>query len=270
MTGITGHYGQPQLIERIDAGIRAAGKDPAQVVSEDLGPVDQFHTRGTEATLALAAIAELQPEERVLDLGGGIGGGARLLAKRFGARVTVVDLTPEYCEVGEILTRRQGLSERVRFLTGDAVDPPVPPGSFDVVWTQHSTMNIPDKDGLYRAARRSLRPGGRFAMHEIMAGPEQPVYFPVPWAPGPEISFLRPPDEVRASLQRADFRETVWRDVTQETIDWLRTRMAAAAAAGPAPIGLHLLLGDRFPPAFQNIVRNFEENRIRVVEAVLT
>ena len=106
--------------------MRAAGKDPDRLAPEDLAPVDQFHIGGRDATLELAKLAGLAPGLEVLDVGGGLGGPARTLAAEFGARVTVLDLTEEYCRVGEELTRRTGLADRVHFRHGDALASPSP------------------------------------------------------------------------------------------------------------------------------------------------
>jgi ubiquinone/menaquinone biosynthesis C-methylase UbiE len=94
-------------------------------------------------------------------------------------KVTVLDLTQEYCRVGELLIARTGLSDWVSFQQGSALDMPFPDARFDVVWTQHSSMNIADKARLYAEVRRVLRPAGRLAFHEIMAGPVQPIHFPL-------------------------------------------------------------------------------------------
>ena len=83
----------------------------------------------------------------VLDVGGGLGGPARVLAVEFGCSVTAVDLTPSYVEAARMLTSRLGLQERVRHEVADALDLPFDAGAFDVVWTQNSGMNIADKDG---------------------------------------------------------------------------------------------------------------------------
>jgi ubiquinone/menaquinone biosynthesis C-methylase UbiE len=55
-------------------------------------------------------------------------------------------------------------------------------GEFDAAWTQHASMSISDKPALYAEIRRVLRPGGTFALHDVHAGPVQPIVFPVPWA----------------------------------------------------------------------------------------
>ena len=127
---------------------------------EGLAPLDQLHIRGKEATLDLARLAELTPGMLVLDVGGGIGGPARTLANEFGCVVTVLDLTEEFCRVGEMLTARTGLSDRVTFRPGNALDMPFPSSSFDRVWVQHSSMNIAAKERLFAEIHRVLRPGG--------------------------------------------------------------------------------------------------------------
>lgn len=260
------HYRRPGLLQLIERGLADAGQDPMQPRLEDLAPLDQFHTRGVEATLALASLAGIERGEQVLDLGGGIGGAGRVLAARYGALVTVLELTPDYCAVGKVLTARTGLSARVRHLAGDATNPPLEAGAFDVVWTQHSAMNISHQERLYAAAHLMLRPGGRLALHDVMAGAAQPIHFPMPWAAHPSISHLRPPESVRAAIQAVGFGELHWRDCTRETLEWLQARLAKGGVA--PPVSVHLLLGEGFRTAFENLARNLREDRVRVVEAV--
>ena len=264
---LNAHYGGRDLEAAILAGLRAAGKDGARLHPDDLAAVDQFHLRGKEATLELARLAEVRPGWRVLDLGGGLGGPARTLAAEFDCDVTVLDLTEAYCRVGEMLTRRTGLSARVHFQTGNALAIPFPPASFDCVWTQHSSMNIADKEGLYAEVQRVLRPDGRLALYEIMAGAVQPIHFPVPWARTPTMSFLRSAAEVRALIASGGLPEVSWRDVSPLCTEWIRQRQAAAPAT-PSPLGLHLVLGPVVGVMFKNLTRNLDEQRIAVVEAV--
>jgi SAM-dependent methyltransferase len=211
---LNAHYGGRDLAAAILAGLRAAGKDAERIAPDDLAAVDQFHIRGKEATLELARLAGLTPGVRVLDVGGGLGGPARTLAAEFTCTVAVLDLTEAYCRVGEMLTERTSLSGRVRFHVGNALEMPFPPESFGVVWTQHSSMNILDKARLYAEIHRVLRPGGRLALYEIMAGAVQPVHFPVPWAGMPSMSFLQPPAEVRRLIADGGLTEVTWLDVS--------------------------------------------------------
>ncbi|HSD10765.1 MAG TPA: SAM-dependent methyltransferase, partial [Candidatus Binatia bacterium] len=102
---VAGHYGKEGLLESILEALGAAGKDLDRLTADDLTPFDQFHLRGRDATLELAELAGLGRGQRVLDVGGGIGGPARTLAVA-GCSVTVLDLTEEFCRTGAALTER--------------------------------------------------------------------------------------------------------------------------------------------------------------------
>jgi ubiquinone/menaquinone biosynthesis C-methylase UbiE len=262
------HYRRADLGASILEALRAAGKDPRALTTRDLAPVDQFHVRGREATLDLARLAGVTPETRVLDVGGGLGGPARTLASEFDCTVEVLDITEEYCRAGEMLTALTGLSDRVSFRYGNALDMPYPDASFDVAWTQHSSMNVADKKRLYGEIHRVLRPGGRLALHEILAGPASPIHFPVPWAREPSISHLQPPEKIRALITTTGFVELVWVDETASATRWFRQRSPATSPEDPPPLGLHLLLGEDAAEMFQNLARNLEEHRITILQTV--
>jgi SAM-dependent methyltransferase len=261
------HYGAGDLIGRIRDALRAAGKDVAPT-PDDLAPLDQFHIGGKETTRQLAELAGLHSGQSVLDVGGGIGGPARTLAAVYGCNVTVLDLTEAYCQAGELLTDLTGLTGRVGFRHGNALEMPFPDGHFDLVWTQHSSMNVDDKERLYAEFHRVLRPGGRLAFHEIMAGPVQPIHFPVPWTHDPAFSFLRPPEDVRSSLPRLGFTETAWVDVTPSALAWYQNRTARTADAPPQPLGIHVLIGPEIREMGRNMLRNLQENRVAPIQAV--
>lgn len=118
---ITGHYGWSGLMERIEQEVREHGLDPQRVTVDQLAPVDNYHWHRLAGTLALARLAAITSADRVLDVGGGIGGPARQLAHRFRCQVTVLDLTAEYCTMDETLTTWTRLTDRVSFVCGNAL-----------------------------------------------------------------------------------------------------------------------------------------------------
>src|SRR5215208_4964097 len=140
-----GYWGRAGLGQAILDALAAQGKDLDALTVDDLAPLDQFHGGGKGATQRLARLAELAPGTRVLDVGGGVGGPARTLAARFGCQVTLVDPTESYVLAGQMLTERMGLADRLTHRIGSALDLPFDDGSFDLVWTQNSGMNIADK-----------------------------------------------------------------------------------------------------------------------------
>ena len=105
---VVAHYSHGELLAAILRGLAATGKTTDRIDSDDLAAGDEFHIGGREATSALFDQLDWRPGVQVLDVGCGIGGPARYLARHRGARVTGVDLAPEFVEVARELTRRCG------------------------------------------------------------------------------------------------------------------------------------------------------------------
>jgi len=207
------------------------------------------------ATRLLAKLARITKGERVLDVGCGAGGPSRVLAAKFGAVVTGVDLTAGLIELAQRLGELSGI--QVTFQQADALRLPFDDASFDVVWTQHAASNIADKPRLYAELRRVLRSGGRLAMHDLMQGPTGgPLHMPVPWADSEDETFLADAAELRGLLSASGFRERLWQDRTAATITFFDH------LPPPGSLSLSLVLGERFPEMVGNLRRNLQEGRV--------
>lgn len=267
---VDSHYTVESLDDKILRALQDSGKDLGALTVEDLAPVDNFHMGGLEATQQLLELADPASGSEVLDVGGGLGGPARLLATRLQSAVTVLDATREYCRVGARLTDLLGLGRQVSFRHGDARAMPLADEAFDLVWLQHTNMNIDDKPALFAEVARVLRPGGRLALHEVMTGEVPMNRFPVPWAEEPSMSFLASQERFRSGLAEVGFTEVAWNDVTDASLSWWKRRLAGAAEQpAPPPLGIHLLMGSQTPAMAGNMVQALEDGMITVVQAVL-
>lgn len=266
---INDHYSPNNLIATIEGYLETVTKESAGSIP-DLAALDQFHVGGKLATMTLANLAGINKDMQILDLGGGLGGPARTLAREFGAKVTVLDLTEEYCRAGELLTLHTGLNSLVTFQCGNMLSLPFADDSFDIVWTQHSSMNISDKKQLYTNIKRVLRPQGKFVFHEWMLGNVQPIIFPVPWAREASISFLEPPNSIYNLLVGLGFEPQVWQNISDKMLNWLEEQLANIKKQGMPPIGLHMLLGTEWKEMRENLYRNLAEDRGAIYYGIFT
>jgi ubiquinone/menaquinone biosynthesis C-methylase UbiE len=263
------HYAPHDLEVAVLNALVAAGKDPDRLVLEDLSAIDEFHIRGRKATSDLASRLKLIASTQVLDAGCGLGGASRYLAAEYGCKVTGVDITEPYCRVATMLAMRLGLADRVSYRHCDALAMPFADASFDVVWTQHATMNISDKFSFYEEILRVLKPGGVLASYDILSGTGGDVYYPVPWARDTATSFLVSPKQMRNVLEDVGFEIEYWQDTTEIGRCWFKRMGDKLRNQGVPPLGIHILLGDDFQAMAQNQVRNLEEDRISLIEAVV-
>lgn len=133
------------------------------------GPEDTIRDASRRTVAAMAErLPALGPEHRVLDLGAGFGGAARYLARRFGCRVTCLNLSQVENAHNEALTAEAGLQDRVRVVHGSFDAIPEPDASHDVVWSQDAFLHAPDRARVLGEAARVLKPGGRLIFTDPM------------------------------------------------------------------------------------------------------
>lgn len=254
-SNIVEHYGAGELRAAIVAGIQALGKTTSTVTVDDLGPVDEFHIGGRAATTALCDRLGIGPESDVLDIGCGIGGAARHLASTVGCQVTGIDLVPGYIDVARELTDWTGLTDQISYEVGSALGLPIEDSSFDVATLLHVGMNIEDKQQLFTEVRRVLRADGMFGVYDVMRTAEGDLGFPVPWASDSSTSFVEDIHTYETALTAAGFEIVEIRDRSNFALEFFASlRQRTAELGGPAPLGLHVIIGSATPDKIGNMV----------------
>jgi SAM-dependent methyltransferase len=263
---VASYYTRGRLENSILEALTRAGKDLANLTHGDLAALDEFHAGGREATQELAAQMELRPGLHLLDVGSGIGGPARYFAAEHRCRVTGVDLTEEFVSVSRSLTHRTKLDNAVEFLHGSALALPFGTAYFDPAYTIHAGMNIADTPGLFREVRRVLKPGGLFAIFDLMRTAEGPIRYPVPWALTAETSFVAHVNGYRDTLTATGFHVTCERHRGAFVLEFTQRMMARVAQSGPPALGLHLLMGEPTKVMLGNVQAMIQEGILAPVE----
>jgi tocopherol O-methyltransferase len=174
----------------------------------------------------LAERVQIQPGERVLDAGCGVGGSSLWLAAERGAEVIGITLVARQVTMARHYAAQRGLAERASFEQADFTATPFPDASFDIVWAVESLCHAPDKAAFYREAARLLRPGGRVVVADFVrvARPVDPIGEKLlhEWLEGWAVPDIDTPGEHLGHLAAAGFAEPRLDDVTAHTRPSLR------------------------------------------------
>ncbi|MFW5834636.1 MAG: class I SAM-dependent methyltransferase [Pseudomonadota bacterium] len=119
----------------------------------------------TRLAIRLSGLADAR-DLTIADVGCGSGASTFVLAHDLDARVTAVDLLPEFLAVLEAAAQRNGLGDRIETLVAPMDALPFGPNTFDAIWSEGAVYTIGFENGI-RAWRRFLKPGGILAVSEL-------------------------------------------------------------------------------------------------------
>jgi 27-O-demethylrifamycin SV methyltransferase len=130
---------------------------------------DDTLRRATDALVdTMAALAPIDSNTSLLDVGCGIGTPAFRLAERNGCTISAISVSARGIALATEASRRRGLSNKVAFHQRDALDNRFPEASFDVVWVMESSHLMRDKQLLCAENHRVLRPGGTMLLCDLI------------------------------------------------------------------------------------------------------
>lgn len=265
---IAEHWGTGDIYALITSALSKTGKSLDSVTVEDLAPVDHFHARGFPATQELADRLPIKPGQHILDIGCGLGGPARYIAKRFQCRVSGIDITPSFVEAANKLTVLVGMEAQVKIELGDGQNLPYASSSFDGAYTQHVTMNVPDRSRFFAEAWRVLKPGAFFALTEHGLGPTGHPHHPVPWSANGSGAYLVTPAETRTLLEQAGFEDIVIEDTGAKYLAGYKAVIEKAEGGTLPDFGTHILMGETALQKTRNSARNIEEGRTHPIQVI--
>jgi len=264
---IKNHYLKEELYEDILKRLIEQEIAFDKVKRSDIAGVDEFHVRGAAVSKELADSVDLKGVS-VLDVGCGLGGPCRMLADEYNCQTTGIDLSSEYIRTATKLSQLVNLNEKTIFIQGDATQLPFEDNAFDVVWTQHVQMNIPDKKKFYSEINRVLKTGGYFLFYDILKKGEGEILYPMPWATNENLSFLFKEAEMDIILKELGLTKEQSINQTEAGIAFFNALVARLKEFGPPKMGLNVLMGETTKPKLMNLLNHLKNGELELKSGV--
>lgn len=261
------HYLKEGLYEDIINRLKAQGIALENVKRADLAGVDEFHVRGAAVSKELANGVNLNGLN-VLDVGCGLGGPCRMLAEEYNCQTTGIDLSREYIRTAIKLAELVNLDSKTTFIQGDATELPFADNSFEIVWTQHVQMNVPNKSKFYSEINRVLKTGGHFLFYEILKKGDSPIQYPMPWASVADHSFLFQAAAMEGYLKELGLTKEQSTNQTQAGIAFFEALLDKLQKSGPPKIGLNVLMGETTKSKLMNLMEHLKNGALELQSGV--
>ena len=256
------------VFSRVHQAMSETGLINKKLEIEELFPIDQYHARGIAATVDLGKRMPISKNQKIIDIGCGLGGPARYYAKEFKCFITGIDITPSFIEIGNEFNRLTSMSDNVELLVGNGEVLNFENETFDGAYSQHVTMNISNREKFFSEAFRVLKKDSFFAFTEHGLGPEGNPIFPLPWANSLEMSFLLPPQKTISILKDTGFSDIKIIETAEKYISGYEKLIKLKSENKKPVLGIHVIGGDSMNERSKNSMESIKENRTLPFEIV--
>ncbi|MEE9573418.1 MAG: class I SAM-dependent methyltransferase [Candidatus Neomarinimicrobiota bacterium] len=266
---VSEHYLHGDLLKAIQGALPKLGKTIDSITIEDLAPVDEFHIGGRQATEHFLKQLNFSEQDHILDVGCGLGGASRYVAKKYNNHVTGIDLTEEYIATGNTLCAWVKLDKHISLYQGSVLSMSFQDETFDGAYMMHVGMNIEDKAQLFKEIYRVLLPGTSLGVYDVMRNKDGELTYPVPWATENNTSYLATPNQYKHALEKAGFEIAKENNRLDFALDFFKQlREKVEANGGPPPLGLHTLMQESTAAKVENMIENIVKEYISPVEII--
>ena len=167
----------------------------------------------------VSILDDLDEYSRVVDLGAGIGGSARYLAKTFGCKVVALNLSAVENQRHRIMNQEQGLDHLIDVLDGNFESIPYPDEYFDVVWSEDAMLHSGDRAKVLEEAARVLKKGGEFIFTDPMQSEEAQGEYLEPILDRIALDSLATPSFYQETAEKLGFELEIFEDHTQQLVN---------------------------------------------------
>jgi sarcosine/dimethylglycine N-methyltransferase len=161
-------------------------------------------------------LGALTPEHRVLDIGSGYGGAARHLARRYGCRVTGLNLSKVENQRARELNEAQGLAQLIDIVDGNFEALPFDAASFDVIWSQDAILHSGNRSKVFAEVARVAKPRARFVFTDPMKSDSCPDGVLAPILERIHLETLGSPEFYRRVGEQVGFALVRFEDLTEQ------------------------------------------------------
>eukprot|EP01024_Parvocaulis_polyphysoides_P050046 TRINITY_DN4875_c0_g1_i1.p2 TRINITY_DN4875_c0_g1~~TRINITY_DN4875_c0_g1_i1.p2 ORF type:complete len:316 (-),score=35.94 TRINITY_DN4875_c0_g1_i1:214-1047(-) len=212
-------------VDRVYAELKELNIGPDDKVdAETLSTIDSMHYLGNQAMDNAIQIAEIKSSDKVLDVGSGLGGPARMVATKTGCQVDALELQNDLHTTAVDFTKKSGLEDKVSHFCGDILDFEIKESEYDVIVSWLVFLHIPDRKKLLDVCFKTLKPGGRLYVEDFFSRNEFTQAEKEMLEKDVYISYLPTLQELEKQLGDAGFESVSIVDMTDKWTEFVSTR----------------------------------------------